>query len=123
MTGSIRNAKGRWLPIAVIALSAFWPRIIDIDSLPDDPLAKRYRAEALQTLALARSNPIQRAADRLLVQRWAFSNWRHMPGSRETQVALPEAADVLVDATALGPWGLPMARYTIRDGGAGWTRR
>lgn len=111
----------RWLVGAALA-SAFWPGFVEFDDLPDTPLAERYRAEALTTLGWARNHPLERAFDLLLVQQWRLSDWREVPGSGDGGTSLPEAMDVLVTATALGPWGIPLARYTICCGGAGYTR-
>ncbi len=104
-------------------LSAFWPRLIPLpDALPDTVLAHRYRVEARQTLAWARNNPVQQFLDLVLVQQWRFSDWRTVPGSGEGSPAIPEAADVLVTATALGPWGIPLGRYTICCGASGYRK-
>lgn len=84
--------------------SGLWPRLIPVpDALPDTALAHRYRAEARQTLALARDNPMQQILDLVLVQQWRFSDWRIVPGIGGGSPAIPEAADVRVIATALGP--------------------
>ena len=111
--------KGRWLLVAIIALCAFWPRFVDLDDWPEDePLAPRYKAEAVSTLGWMRDNPVQQVMDRVLVQQGRFSNWREVPGSGEGSTSLPSLMDVRVDATALGPWGIPLAHYTIGCGGA-----
>jgi hypothetical protein len=110
--------KGRWLLYAAIALFAFWPRFIDLSAWPDDPLARAYEAEARDTLALMRDNPAQQAFDAIFLQQWRFSDWREVPGSGEGSTSLPSLMDVQVTATALGPWGIPYARYTIGCGGA-----
>ena len=104
--------------IATAALFAFWPRFIDLDDLPDDPLAGHYRTEALSTIAYMRDNPFQRMVDPFVIQQWRFSHWREVPGSGEGSTSLPSLMDVRVDATALGPWGVPVASYTIGCGGA-----
>ena len=109
--------------IAAILVTAPWPRFVDLDSLPDHPLADRYREEAVGTLGWIRDNPVQQIFDRLFLQRWRFSNWREVPGSGEGSTSLPELMDVRVDATAIGPWGVPYARYTIGCGGACTQRR
>ena len=113
-----KNRNGRWLLFAVIALLAFWPRFIDVSDWPDDPLAPRYEEEARATLGWIRDNPVQQGIDVLLVQQWRFSNWRRVPGSGEGSTSLPSLMDVQVDATALGPWGIPLAHYTVGCGGA-----
>ncbi|WP_170004070.1 hypothetical protein [Pseudopontixanthobacter vadosimaris] len=59
--------------------------------------------------------------DQILVQQWHLSNWRLVPGSGEGSQAVREAADVLVTARAIGPWGIPMHRLTICCGGSGFT--
>ena len=61
---------------------------------------------------------IQQAFDALFLQQWRFSDWREVPGSGEGSTSLPSLMDVQVTATALGPWGIPYARYTIGCGGA-----
>ena len=69
-------------------------------------------------LSYLRGHPIQQVSDALLVQQWRFTNWREVPGSADGGVGIASLADVQVDATAIGPWGIPMARYTIGCGGA-----
>ena len=113
-----KSSKGRWLLFAVIALSAFWPRFVDVSDWPDHPLAPRYEDEARRTLSWMRDNPVQQAIDLVFVQQWRFSDWREVPGSGEGSTSLPSLMDTRVDATALGPWGIPMAHYTIGCGGA-----
>ncbi|APE27131.1 hypothetical protein BMF35_a0302 [Aurantiacibacter gangjinensis] len=108
--------------IAVAALSAFWPRFVDLSEWPDEPLASRYEEEARATLGWARDNPVQQAMDAMLVQQWRFSGWREVAGSGEGSTSLPSLIDVQVNATALGPWGVPIARYTIGCGGACYQR-
>ena len=110
--------KGRWLLIAVAALSAFWPRFVDLSDWGDDPLAPRYEAEARKTLSYLRGHPVQRGVDPLLIQQWRFTNWREVPGSADGGIGIDALADVQVAATAIGPWGIPLARYTIGCGGA-----
>ncbi|MFK4002922.1 hypothetical protein [Qipengyuania sp. NPDC077563] len=112
------NRRRRWAIIAAVFISAFRPRFVDLDNLPADPSAGRYRAEALRTLGWVRDNPFQQVFDRLFLQHWRFSNWREVPGSGEDSTSLPHLMDVWVDAAAIGPWGIPYARYTIGCGGA-----
>ena len=114
----MKHAEGRWLLYAAIALSAFWPRFDDLTELPADPLGPEYLREARNTLALFRDNPLQRLFDRFVVQQWRFHNWRKVPGSGEGSTSIPSMMDVRVDATALGPWGIPLTRVTIGCGGA-----
>ena len=105
--------------MAALVVSAFWPRFVDLDDLPDTATARHYRAEAKESIALLRDHPLQQAFDAIVVQRWRFSHWRVVPGSGEGSTSVPEAMDVLVDATALGPWGIPVNTLTICCGGAG----
>mgnify|MGYP006401855765 CR=1 FL=1 len=111
--------KGRWGLLAVIALLAFWPRVIDLDDWPkDEPLAPRYKEEALGTIGWIRDNPVQQVFDLIFVQQWRFHNWREVPGSGEGSTSYPSLMDVRVDATALGPWGIPLMTITVGCGGA-----
>ncbi len=112
----------RWL-LPAAAVLAFWPRIVPLpDRLPDTRIAQAYAVEARQTIAWARDNPVQQFLDLLFVQRWRLSDWRVVPGSGQGSPAIREAADVLVTAKAIGPWGMPLQSYTICCGGSGFTR-
>jgi hypothetical protein len=115
----VQRVRRRWLVAGALA-AALWPRLVPLDDLPRTHLAQRYKAEAENTLAWARGHPVQRLFDSVIVQQWRFSNWREVPGSGEGSPAIAEAQDILVTVTALGPWGIPVARYTICCGASGY---
>jgi hypothetical protein len=78
----------------------------------------RYMEEARILLAIMRDHPAQRAFDAAFLTSWRFADWRERPGSADGGVAVVSMADVEVEATALGPFGIPYARYIIGCGGA-----
>lgn len=114
--------KGRRWIIAALFVSAPWPRIVDLDSLPPDAPAT-FRDEAFDTFRLAHDHPIERLWLTVMAQNLRLTDWRIEPGScAGGSTTWPHLRDVRVTLTVIGPWGIPMGREAITCGGAGWQR-
>jgi predicted nucleic acid-binding Zn ribbon protein len=109
-----------WFILAALFISAFWPRLFDMDTLPEDAPAG-YRQEALDTWWWMHDNPVQQIWFGLLTQNFVLSGWERVAGSCDGgSTTWPHIRDVRVTVTALGPWGIALSRSTITCGGAGY---